>query len=305
MSKRYRFKRKDKRRKLIIFSCCLFLFVTATVLLVYYNMPPSQPEVTSNQPSAAIVDHLSSDFPNQTFVETATSILQQAGYTVDYYPTQDVTVDFYRNLPTHGYSIILLRVHSAIAVNTKLQELAFFTSEIYSPSEYTLDQLDGRLGCATIHNPPNPGEPEYFAIRRSFVEDSMIGRFNGTTIIVMGCYGMKYTSMAEAFIEKGAKVYIGWDGLEDADHSDAATVDLLRQLLLEKQAVGQAVENTIKEVGEDPAYNSSLLFYPAASAGITVVSSDQRPVETVFLITCVRKRAVKPVSAGYPVMKLA
>jgi hypothetical protein len=298
-----RIKAKEKRLIALIFLCFFILFVAARLLAYYAPTSSDQFLYLYSQPAAAIVDHLSLTFPNRTFVETATSMLKQAGYIVDYYPGENVTVDFYRSLPTYGYKIIILRVHCGIAEDR--QEIAFFTSEVYSQSKYTLDLLYDRLGTATYHNPPDPGETAYFAMRSLFVKDSMRGRFNQTTIIMTGCYGLKYPSMAEAFIGKGAKIYIGWDGLESADHSDEATVNLLRHLILEKQAVGQAVENTIKEVGEDPVYNSSLLFYPVASAGKTVVSNDQRTVETVFLITCVRKSAVKPVSARCLVPKLA
>jgi hypothetical protein len=90
----------------------------------------------------------------------------------------------------------------------------------------------------------------------------MKGTFNDTTVIMMGCYGLEYPSMAEAFIEKGAQVYIGWNGTVSADHTDEATINLLKHLILEKQAIGQAVENTMKENGEDPIDKSILTYYP-------------------------------------------
>jgi hypothetical protein len=65
--------------------------------------------------------------------------------------------------------------------------------------------------------------------------------------------------------------------LESADHSDEATLALLRHLILEKQAIGQAVENTVKEVGEDPTYKSLLGFYPSASGEQTIGANENRP----------------------------
>jgi hypothetical protein len=291
---------KERRRVAAVFFLAVSLFLAA---IVYFSFTSSnQPQNLPFQLKAAIVDHLSLSFPNRTFVETATNMLEQAGYVVDYYPSKNVTVDFYRNLPAYGYKIILLRVHSAIAVASERQEVALFTSEVYSQSEYTLDQLYNRLGTATIHNPPDPGETAYFAIRSLFIKDSMRGNFNETTIIMMGCYGLKYTSMAEAFIEKGAKVYIGWEGLESADHSDEATVNLLKHLILQKQAVGAAVENTITEVGKDPYYNSTLLFYPPASAGKTIVSNNGSITSSV-LSACIQESAVEPVSMSTRVLR--
>jgi len=79
---------------------------------------------------------------------------------------------------------------------------------------------------------------------------------------MMDCEGLSNTWMAQAFVEKGAKVYIGWDKGIFFSHADAATIDLLQYLLLEKQTINQAVENTMKEVGADPAENSLLAYYP-------------------------------------------
>jgi hypothetical protein len=68
--------------------------------------------------------------------------------------------------------------------------------------------------------------------------------------------------MAEAFIEKGAKVYISWNGSVSASHRDQATTQLLKHLITEKQTIKQAVTETMKEVGSDPAHGSILQYYP-------------------------------------------
>ena len=79
----------------------------------------------------------------------------------------------------------------------------------------------------------------------------------------MGCDGLKYTSMAEAFIEKGAKVYISWNGPVSARHTDQTTAQLLKHLLAEKETIKEAVAETMKAVGQDPEFNeSTLLYYP-------------------------------------------
>ena len=114
MKRKRKFKRR-KRRKLkygsIAFSVVLLCF------FMYFSL--HQPDQTNrsniNQGfpyKAAIVDHLSLTAPNQTFIQTATNTLKQAGYRVDYYSGEKVNVEFYRNLPTHGYGLIILRVHS-------------------------------------------------------------------------------------------------------------------------------------------------------------------------------------------------
>lgn len=66
------------------------------------------------RPQAAIVDQLSPSQPNPDFATSATKILEQAGYEIDYYPGEEVPVDLRRDLPTHGYDLIVLRVHSEL-----------------------------------------------------------------------------------------------------------------------------------------------------------------------------------------------
>ncbi|MEM3786691.1 MAG: hypothetical protein QXZ59_04845, partial [Nitrososphaeria archaeon] len=255
---------KERERKIAkaIFITLILLIIIVSGYFGYSYLNQSQNQTLnqeSSQPKAAIVDHLSLTFPNQTFIETATNILEQAGYSVDYYPGEKVTVEFYRNLPTHGYKIIILRVHSSAA---ELQgeefvetPVGFFTSEPYSQTKYIYEQLTDQLVMAS-YTMPQP--PYYFAIVPKFVTSSMKGTFQNTVIVMMGCEGLNNTKMAEAFIEKGAKAYIGWKGSVSASHTDAATTILLQHLITHKQTIKQAVENTNKEAGPDPACNSVL-----------------------------------------------
>lgn len=160
--------------------------ITVTILVaiiaissfsVYSYLNPSSNQTINqdqtNNPTyqlkAAIVDHLSLSAPNQTFIQTATNILKQAGYTVDYYPGEEVNVEFYRNLPTHGYSLIVLRVHSAMITGS--YSLGLFTSEIRSETKYIHEQLTQQLGGAKFPN----GETIYFAITPLFVAHSLKG----------------------------------------------------------------------------------------------------------------------------------
>ena len=67
---------------------------------------------------AAIVDQLSVTAANPEFVTAATQTLEQAGYRVDYFAGDLVTVEFYRHLPEQHYQIIVLRAHSGLTTVT-------------------------------------------------------------------------------------------------------------------------------------------------------------------------------------------
>jgi hypothetical protein len=263
-------KQKQSRIGLAIFLGLILLIVVPSTYYSYniLSRPNSQTITHKSKPKAAIIDQLSLTFPNETFIEAATNILKQAGYTVDYIPGRQVTVEFYRNLPADGYKIIILRVHSA-GFTSEGQSflLSMFTSEPYSNTEHVYEQLTDQLGCNSYTLPGEP--PYYFGIMPEFVRSSMKGNFQNSIIIMMGCDGIACQFMAEAFILKGAKAYIGWTASVSASHTDTATISLL-QKLVEKQTVGQAVTETMKQVGTDPTYKSQLAYYPPNAEKYTI-----------------------------------
>jgi hypothetical protein len=214
--------------------------------------------------TAAIVDQLSLTFPNPTFVQTATSMLEQAGYEVDYYPGEEVTVDLYRNLPTHGYGLIVLRVHSGLTRElageeaTQKEYVSLFTGEPFSEEQHHQEILGGQVGAASYYE----GGPQVFGISPKFIKSSMNGRFDDTTVILMGCDGLKSYETAEAFIERGAIAFASWSGPVSAAHTDAATERLLQHLLIDGLTIQEAVTRTAAEVGPDPEHDSVLRLYP-------------------------------------------
>lgn len=230
-------------------------------------------------PRAAIVDQLSLTFPNPDFAETATELMEQAGYTVDYYPGEQVTIEFYRNLPSHGYELILFRTHSALIEDPEgvlpetrrrfeeelraLEDSVFlFTSEPYSFTRHR----EGQFGLSLVPARYYGGDPEfkrYFAIAPEFIESRMEGRFADATAVLMGCDGLAFDRTAEALVGRGAEAVVGWTGRVSAEHTDAVTQELLTRLLVDKLPLAEAVERAMSEVGPDPASGSVLRLYPS------------------------------------------
>jgi hypothetical protein len=264
--KRRKNHKKRKSRKLKYGS----IAVAVTFLCILtYSLAHSPSQTNINQGfsyKAAIVDHLSLSEPNQTFIQAATSLLEKAGFTVDYYEGEKVTIEFYRNLPTHGYGLIVLRVHSAATP----PPLCLFTSELYSKTKYVYEQLTDRIVVVSIYKEMGPF---YFGISPEFVKESMKGNFQNTIILMMGCDGLKYDGMAKAFIERGAKVYVSWDAGVSSAHTDKATIHLLQQLATKKQTINKAVTETMAEVGPDLMYESVLLYCPIEAENFVIPKS--------------------------------
>lgn len=216
--------------------------------------------VPSMGPRAAIVDQLSLTQPNPTFVDTATAILKESGYAVDYHPGEEVTVEFYRSFPAQPYDLIIYRVHSALGREDgePADWVTLFTADSYHESWYVDEQKTRRLSKVSYYE----DGPPYFGIMPEFVRSSMKGDLQGSTVVLMGCDGLATDTIARALVDKGAKAVVSWNGLVTGDHTDAAAEQLLRHLVTEGLPLGEAVEKTAAEIGPDPAYGSVLRLYP-------------------------------------------
>lgn len=230
-------------------------FVIAALFLVSLTLGDSPAD---GPKTAAIVDQLTLTVPNPDFVQSATDTLEQAGYSVDYFPGKQVTLDFYRQLPTHGYDLVVLRVHSAhfrdVWHGRSFDEAMLFTSEPYSPDAYLDEQKAGRLAQVQYHE----GGELYFGIGADFVRSSMRGQFEDTTIIMMGCSGLNTTTTGEAFLRRGAGAFVSWNDFVSGPHTDEATELLLEHLVLEGFNPVDAVALTRQDVGPDPSTNAEL-----------------------------------------------
>ena len=238
------------------------------VLLIYPTASRGLDGLTGDEAppklSAVIIDQLSLTAPNPEFAQSATEMLEDAGYAVDYYPGEEITVNFYRYLPTRGYDLLIFRTHSGLVEETEAgtgetrstDYVALFTGEPYSDAKY--DEPVGRLGAAVYRE----GGDEYFAIAPDFITDSMLEDFDGATVLMMGCDGLRSQLTADAFIQKGVSSFVSWDDKVTAAHTDTATENLLQKLLIEELPIREAVTQTASEVGPDPDYGSNLLAYP-------------------------------------------
>jgi hypothetical protein len=257
--KRHRTQRARKRllRKRVVLVLAALM---ASLIIGAVTFSFLRTNSTDRTPKIAIVDQLGTQWPDPVFNQTIQSILNQTGLRVDYYPSEDVTVDFYRNLPSHNYKLIVFRVHSTSETGSTDMPpwVVLFTSENYSNTAHVSEQLDMRLVYVKFPNL----DQLYFGITPTFIQNSIEGRFNDTTIIAMGCEGLNKTSMADAFIQKGAKAFISFDGPVSETYTDNATVYLLNHLVTENQTIQNAVKKTMNDVGPDPEYGSVLLYYP-------------------------------------------
>lgn len=262
-------------KKTTIYVIIMILIISVGIIcyiLIFQNI--AQDETIPRK--AAIIDNLAITNSNFTFVDEVKSILQQANFgdeDIKYYGYEEVKVNFYRELPKLGYGLIILRVHSNLLIG--FDEVCFYTSELITESALThyINDMGYKLVNSTL---PQTGK-HYFGIRPDFVRSNMEGQFKNTVIIAMGCNSYRTETMAEAFVGKGAKLYIGWDKDVLSSHTDTQTIRLLDELFLKNKTVRDAVEAT----QPDPVLRAHLKYYPSNMANVYIRSLIKSPIDSI------------------------
>ncbi|MGQ9719648.1 MAG: hypothetical protein ACUVWK_07435 [Nitrososphaerales archaeon] len=255
-------KRKLKRAKKPILRLPrigLFIIVALALVVVTYIVisPSSNPPSNGGELKAAILDSLYVMDPNESFLDEANHTLSDAGFDVDMYIGSDVTVELFKNLPSLGYKLIVLRVHTAYEPDI----VAFFTGN-YADLGYFTEQLMGWVRIGEVE-----GE-RFYAVTPGLIREASSGGFQKSIVIVDSCYGLNLTSMASAFIDKGASAYIAWDKVVYPNYSDNATLKLIENLL-----EGMTVEEAIQATPSDPSkFGSILSCYPDDGGDIRLIS---------------------------------
>ncbi|MFB3890337.1 MAG: hypothetical protein ACE14S_12685 [Candidatus Bathyarchaeia archaeon] len=246
-----------KTRAALILGISAVVLLSAFLLWVAWPAQPlqsidtSRPSPSVSAPRAALLDGLYGRSPNDTFTQALVSSLSNAGFAVDVFQGKNVTIDLLRNV--EGYRILILRVHSAVYTDDFLY---VFSGEEYTESRYADEQLAGAVRKAYTFNET---EAPYFALNSVFMGKNHPGSLNGTTLIMMGCNGTANDYVTQRFLQEGVEAYISWDGYVSLEHSDEATLRLVKAIYLEGLNPAAAVAEVNGQVGADPAYHSRLV----------------------------------------------
>jgi len=206
-------------------------------------------------PKAAIIDQLYSDIPNKNFQNKVTESLKNMGYEVDYYTTEEITVDFYKQLSNKNYGFIIFRGHS-LGEGAIGKSATLFTGEKYDPHKYIQEQFTDHVGIGVpylFQDLKGQGgqralaEQSYFVIGSKFVDELMVGKFPDSTIILGGCDTAIKKHLSNSFLKRGASEVIGWDGLVDAGDNDKVILDLLDEIQTSDAQMFQIVDSVMKK----------------------------------------------------------
>ena len=239
-------------------------------------------------PRAAIIDQLDYDIPNPSFQTQARQYLETAGYEVDLFTTQNVTVDFYKNLPSMNYQYIVIRSH-AVSDKNYDQPVTLFTGERYTTDKYISEQLFGQLkrGTPTLErailakgeNYSNwikvndtysymkaeatisEKSEDFFLITPKLVDELMVGKFPKSTILLGGCSTLANPSLAESLIKRGASQIVGWSDFVSSSDNDWLLLKVLQLDLLYDHETEDAVRYAQEVYTINPIWPATLKFY--------------------------------------------
>ena len=271
---------RNRKRKAKPGEIVGFLTLALFMILIIYIAVPFEPrsfQSTTNTsiltPSStghkplskvAIVDQLSAYSPDSSFMQKAENVLEQADFSVDIFDPEDVTVNLYASLAGRGYRLIVFRVHAGVNEEVKGHPVGLFTTESYTQFKYQQEQLNDLVGSAQAFNRTET----VFAVTPKFIREKSIVDYDDAIVILMGCFGLYSPDLPQAFMDRGVTMIIGWNGLVDLEHTDKATLTLLRLMLLQKMNVEQAVASTMNDVGADSS-GSVLGYLPLERGGFT------------------------------------
>jgi len=231
------------------------LIVTSTTLL------------DKSRQSAAIIDQLHDIIPNKRHQQKALGYLENAGYDVDIYTTEDITVDFFKKLPSMNYKFIYIRTHS-LEVAQLGNSTFLFTGEKYNVDKHIIEQLSGQVRIAIPINDQIPEEmiknatlyqeSKYFTVGPKFVDELMVGEFPQTVIVIAGCESVRNLDLATSLILRGASSVVGWDSSINSLENDRVMHGLLEEVLINKIGINDAIKSSMQEFGQDLEFYSKL-----------------------------------------------
>ena len=96
-----------------ISSIAVIAITVSIIAMFLYDTVEANNIQTESIPKAAIIDQLHDDIPNILLQQKATELLAAAGYEVDLFTTKDITLDFYKRLPSMNYDLAMIRTHGA------------------------------------------------------------------------------------------------------------------------------------------------------------------------------------------------
>jgi len=254
-----------------IFFLAIIVAVTSAIITI--NLQPDLIQIENLSfdgiPKAAIIDQLHNEKPNKNYQQNVTKYLETAGYEVDLYTTDDITVDFYKKLPSLNYEFIVIRTHS-LGIGEVEESSSLFTGEIHNDYDHIQEQYLRLVGHGVPFLPSEVNElggfeslqdKTYFVIGSKFIDELMLGTFPKSKIILAGCETTEGTHLVESLLLRGASEVVGWDGLVSSRQNDEVIMKVLEETLVNGIELEDSVESVMKQYEQKLLTDTALSHY--------------------------------------------
>ncbi len=280
-------------QKIIIFSIVAVAFSVMITISMQENFSENETYSYDGPPRAAIIDQLHDDIPSIYFQDRATELLETAGYEVELFTTKQLTVDFYKSLPSMNYEYIVFRTHAIGNEGPDAsgkEPVSLFTGEKYRDDKYITEQLSGQISkgapymrsvldvsadLSELTNSNNTSieidvtasfqvvddSNPYFLIGSKYVDEIMEGRFHDSVLVLGGCSTLSSPTLAKSLINRGASSVIGWDNLVGSINNDNTILEFLENHLINEMEIEDAVEAAMNKVPKVSQYNATFSYY--------------------------------------------
>jgi len=280
-------------QKIIIFSVVAVALSVMITISMQENFSENETYSYDGPPRAAIIDQLHDDIPSIYFQDRATELLETAGYEVELFTTKQLTVDFYKSLPSMNYEYIVFRTHAIGNEGPDAsgkEPVSLFTGEKYRDDKYITEQLSGQISkgapymssvldvsadLSELTNSNNTSieidvtasfqvvddSNPYFLIGSKYVDEIMEGRFHDSVLVLGGCSTLSSPTLAKSLINRGASSVIGWDNLVGSINNDNTILEFLENHLSNEMEIEDAVEAAMNKVPKVSQYNATFSYY--------------------------------------------
>ena len=229
---------KDRiKNKKLILTILVIIVIAMAIVTTSIEMRTS---IDLNR-DAVIIDGLSNDIPNLKLIDKTKLLLESAGFNVTVITADNLTINTYKWVLEAGFKIIIMRVHGAIIPDQDI--VGLFANERYNESLYVKEREKGLVGVGRPYIDPSR---ELFVIGPKFIEK--YGNLRDSIVIVFSCYSGYGDSLKKAFLNAGAKAYIGWDGPVDAITNDYAMEKLITGLFNHNFTIDKAITDTMNSI---------------------------------------------------------
>ncbi|MFQ6095377.1 MAG: hypothetical protein ACE5NN_04475 [Candidatus Bathyarchaeia archaeon] len=190
----------------------------------------------------------------EPFIRSIIHNLERAGFTVDYYKDNNVTIDLSKRLDNEEYEVIYINTHGFMDSEG---QVLIFTGEKHTSEKEKLYQEDieeERIRCFE-----SKGElTGYYYVTPGFF--TWYGNDTGycnALIFIDACHSANNTSMAKAFLDLDAGCYVGWTAYIGIEYDVAMDGKFFRQMCRD----GETVEQSIRKIKPDPNSKSKMTYF--------------------------------------------